>query len=163
MSQRPHLSNAPILEAILDIKAALPAGTRLERLATMHGAISDRYPKRRTRKRIEGVLDIKSEGDVRLTRSAPTEDGYMFHSQDGKRIVQARLDGFTFNQLKPYETWEKLRDEAKEHWALYLDIARPESVNRIALRFINRMELPLPFDDFKDFFNTTSRAEALFQ
>ena len=151
MSQRPHLSNAPIIEAALDILVDLPAGTRLAELTAVHRDIRERYPNRRTRKRIEGTVDVKAEGQVRVTTPPVTEDGYLFQSRDGTRIVQARLDGFSFNQLKPYGTWEALRDEAKEHWARYVDIAHPESVKRIALRYINRIELPLPITEFRDY------------
>jgi uncharacterized protein (TIGR04255 family) len=92
-----------------------------------------------------------SEGEVRVTAPPVTEDGYMFLTSDGKRILQARLDGFTLSQLKPYGTWEALRDEAKELWARYVEIARPERVNRIALRYINRIDLPLPISDFGNY------------
>jgi hypothetical protein len=114
MNQRPqpHLPNAPITEALLDSRVGLPSGTRLKQLDAMHASIRDRYPKRRTRRRIEGTLESQGD-DLRLTPSPAKEDGYLFSSADGKRIVQARLDGFTFNRLKPYDTWEALRDEAK--------------------------------------------------
>jgi uncharacterized protein (TIGR04255 family) len=148
MNQRPHLTNAPITEAVLDIQVQLPANARLGHLEAMHRDIRDRYPNRRTRHRLE--VNIKLEGEMPIA-TPPKEDGYLFQSRDGKRIVQARLDGFSFNQLKPYDTWEALRDEAKQLWARYVDIARPEIVKRIALRYINRMDLPLPFTDFSDY------------
>ena len=115
MRKRPHLPNAPITEAVLDIQVQLPASIRLGQLEAMHRDrdIRDRYPNRRTRKRVE--VNVKLEGEVPIATPAPTEDGYLFLSRDGKRMVQARLDGFSFNQLKPYGTWETLRDEAKEH------------------------------------------------
>lgn len=148
MNQRPHLTNAPITEAVLDIQVQLPASVRLGHLETMHRDIRDRYPNRRTRHRVE--VNIKLEGEAPIA-TPPKEDGYLFQSRDGKRIAQARLDGFSFSQLNPYDTWEALRDEAKELWARYVNIASPESAKRIALRYINRMELPLPITDFKDY------------
>ena len=33
-------------------------------------------------------------------------------------------------------------------------MAKPTSIERIALRYINRLELPLPFSDFKEFVRT---------
>jgi uncharacterized protein (TIGR04255 family) len=150
MNQRPHLPNAPIAEAVLDIQVQLPASVRLGHLEAMHRGIRDRYPNRRTRHRVE--VDIKLEGAVPIT--TPKEDGYLFQSRDGRRIAQARLDGFSFSQLKPYETWEVFRDEARDLWARYLDIGRPDQIKRIALRYINRMELPLPITDFKEYVRT---------
>src|SRR5689334_7230430 len=103
MSQRPHLANAPITEALLDIQVQLPTRIKLGQLEAMHREIRDRYPNRRTRKRVE--VNVQLESEVPVATPSPREDGYLFQSGDGKRIVQARLDGFTFNQLKPYDTW----------------------------------------------------------
>ena len=44
-----------------------------------------------------------------------------------------------------------LRDDAKQLWLHYVDLARPVSVARIALRYINRIEIPLPFEDYKEY------------
>jgi uncharacterized protein (TIGR04255 family) len=68
--------------------------------------------------------------------------------------VQARLDGFTFNRLKPYKDWESLRDEARKLWQHYTQIASPKNITRVALRYINRIEIPLPMRDFKDYILT---------
>lgn len=81
--------------------------------------------------------------------------GYLFHAPpDDKKIVQARLDGYTFNKLKPYNNWEEFSSEAKELWGKYLKVAKPVNVTRLALRYINRTELPLPFTDFKEYLLT---------
>ncbi len=73
---------------------------------------------------------------------------------DKLQIVQARLDGFTFSRLTPYETWERLRDEARRLWAVYAQLVQPVEVTRVAVRYINRLELPLPFDDFRQWIRT---------
>lgn len=90
-----------------------------------------------------------------LNSAAGGPDGYLFTSVDGRQVVQARLDGFTFSRLKPYDKWEALRDEARELWQHYVQIASPETVTRVALRYINRIEIPLPMRDFKDYILTT--------
>jgi uncharacterized protein (TIGR04255 family) len=58
------------------------------------------------------------------------------------------------NKLKPYARWESLRDEARTLWEDYVSVARPNVVRRIALRYINRLELPLPITDFKEYVRT---------
>jgi len=65
------------------------------------------------------------------------------------------MDGFTFSKLKPYDRWEPFRDEAKELWSIYAEVAKPVSVRRLGLRTINSLNLPLPFDDFKEYILTT--------
>jgi uncharacterized protein (TIGR04255 family) len=76
--------------------------------------------------------------------------GFMYHSVDRLQVVQARTDGFTFSRLKPYSEWDQFRNEAKALWGEYCRIAAPTRVHRIALRYINRIEVPAS-KDIKDF------------
>ena len=60
------------------------------------------------------------------------------------------MDGFTFSRLTLYETWELFRDEAYRLWEKYKEITAPV-ITRVALRYINKMEIPLPIKDFSDY------------
>lgn len=156
VSEWPQFPNPPITEALLDIRCKLPPEVSLDNLATLHEAIRDRYPNKRTRMSWQARVEIRPPGEAQVVApSSGKPDGYHFLSADGKRIVQARLDGFTFNRLKPYDRWETFRDEAKANWRVYTKVARPETVSRIALRYINRIEVPLPIKDFKEYILTT--------
>jgi uncharacterized protein (TIGR04255 family) len=99
--------------------------------------------------------------DIKLNLPAPPQVsgeskqiGYKYVSQDGKQVVQARLNGFAFSRLKPYESWKEFRAEAMELWGHYSKIAQPERITRVGLRYINRIEIPLPLDDFADYILT---------
>lgn len=70
--------------------------------------------------------------------------GLFFKSEDGRRIAQFRGDGFTFNHLKPYSSWEQIAPEALRLWDLYVQTLQPEMVTRLALRYINRLDIPSP-------------------
>lgn len=74
--------------------------------------------------------------------------GYRFTSDDKKRILQARTNGFTFSRLPQYDRWGPFCQEARELWRLYVQSTRPEQVTRVAVRYINRLELPVPIPDF---------------
>jgi uncharacterized protein (TIGR04255 family) len=145
---------APIREAVLDIRAELPTMVDLPQLSGYYERIKDRYPQKRERMRFQGEFRIQ-KGVAESSTPKAEVDGYLYTSADGKDIVQVRLDGFTLNRLQPYDRWEAIRDEAQRLWQHYLTIAKPESVIRLALRYINRIELPLPFHDFKDYVLTT--------
>jgi len=146
--------NAPITEALLDIRVELSKDIDLSKIATFHGFIKDRFPEKQ--ERIPFKVDIKvSSGE--LPTAIPTSgepDGYFFRSPNENKIAQARLDGFTFNKLKPYEKWELFRDEARKLWGLYCQVTSPIRITRIALRYINKIEIPLPMGDFKEYIKT---------
>ncbi|MBM4125009.1 MAG: TIGR04255 family protein, partial [Nitrospira sp.] len=150
MSNFTRFPRAPITEALLDIRVKLPPQIDLIRLATFHDTVKDRYPSKQERVSWQGGFQITPGTGPEMLPSSGGPDGYLFPSADGRQIVQARLDGFTFNRLKPYDKWETFRDEAKELWQQYVRIASPEVVTRLALRYINRIEIPLPMKDFKE-------------
>ena len=155
MADWPRFANAPITEALLDIRAKLPSGVDLTRLAAFQDVVKDLYPARRERFSWRGGFQIKPGEAPEVLHPSGGPDGYLFTSKDGKQIVQARLDGFTFNRLKPYDKWESFRDEARQQWERYREIATPEIVSRVALRYINRIEIPLPMKDFREYILTT--------
>ena len=57
--------------------------------------------------------------------------------------------------MKPYESWDTFRSEARKLWEIYFQLTNPVKITRIALRYINRIEIPLPFKDFKEYILTT--------
>lgn len=155
MSQWPHLPNAPITEALIDIRVKLPAVVTLETLSTFQDDIRARYPNRRERSSWQSQFEVAPGAIPRVHEPIGGIDGYLFVSPEGNQIVQARLDGFTFSRLKPYETWEQLRDEAKVLWNQYKALTRPIQILRIAVRYINRIEIPAPVVDLRRWFYTT--------
>jgi len=146
-----HLNNAPITEALVDIRVKLPPDVDIIKLESIGDLISDRYPKKKKRIRYEGKIDFKEGKPPEHKDTTPWVDGYIYTSENEKYVVQSRLDGFTLSRLKPYETWEKLRDEAYKMWEPYVKIASPEIITRVALRYINRLELPLSMGDFNEY------------
>jgi uncharacterized protein (TIGR04255 family) len=69
-------------------------------------------------------------------------DGFFFRSADAREVVQFRGDGFTFNRLTPYSSWDDIRPKAIRLFAMYLEVSRPLSVTRTATRYINRLAFP---------------------
>ncbi len=149
MAEYSLLPNAPITEALIDIRIKVIEGFDVDRFLALHDAISGQYPDKKARHKWEGKLEFK-KGAPPISDTAETVDGYIFTSTDGKQIFQARIDGFTFNRLKPYDKWETFRDEALRLWKLYKDFVSPEIV-RVALRFINKIDIPLSPETVFDF------------
>ena len=151
MATQVHLENAPIVEALVDIRVKLPPEVDIIKLESIEKLISTQYPKKKKRIKLEGTFGVR-EGEHPEHKDTPAQvDGYIYASEDEKHIVQTRLDGFTFSRLKPYEAWENLRDEAHRLWEHYVKVASPEIITRVALRYINRLELPLSMGDFNEY------------
>ena len=68
--------------------------------------------------------------------------GFKFQSSDGRDVAQFRQDGFTYNRLEPYTEWAVVRAEAVRLWRQFVEVANPARIERLALRYINRMTIP---------------------
>jgi uncharacterized protein (TIGR04255 family) len=155
MSDFPVFANPPITEALLDIHVELDSAMDISELATLQEGIAQRYPKRHNLITSASNMQIDAEGVREIAPPAIRPRGFLFLSPDERKVVQARVDGFTFNRLRPYERWRIFREEAWELWQRYINVAHPLRVVRVGLRYINRIELPLPFADLKEFVLTT--------
>jgi uncharacterized protein (TIGR04255 family) len=149
MAKYTHLEKAPITEALIDIRVKIREDLTVEQLESIYNSISGQYPDKKARHKWEGKFEFK-KGEPLVSSGTETIDGYFFTSTDQKQIFQARLDGFTFSRLQPYETWENLRDEAHKLWQKYREVTSPE-ITRVALRYINKMEIPLSSKDFSEY------------
>lgn len=145
-----------ITEAVIDFKVDFPINIDISVLKELQHKINTDYPV------CEEIVILSVQGQIQTAPSleaTATQSlvGYRFLSSDGKQIFQARLDSFTFSRLVPYNGWEKFRDEAKRLWNMYRHLTNLKSVNRVAVRYINRLDLPLSIDlplDLKDYLRT---------
>lgn len=157
MLERRHYSKAPITEALIDLQVNLPSEATLAGLNDLFSSISIEYPNQEAQLIVQG--QVTGGANVSATANQ-TQIGHVFSTHDRKQIFNARLDGFTFSQLAPYERWEFFRDEAKRLWSIYQDAMKPTAVTRLAVRYINRLDIPLPISDLKNFLRTVPEVSA---
>lgn len=150
MNIQQTLSNAPITEAVFDIRVELDKSFNYEDLEKIHEKIKDNYPTKEVSNKWEGFIEVKM-GQEPISQSTSAPNGFLFKNADGSKIFQARLDGFTFNKLKPYTNWEDFQSEAKHLWEIYQEIAQPIQITRLAIRYINTINIPL-VAELKDYF-----------
>jgi uncharacterized protein (TIGR04255 family) len=91
----------------------------------------------------------------RVSTSASTQHlGFVFASADSKQVFQVRIDGFAMSRLAPYDCWQSFRDEARRLWNTYRQVAKPSTIQRLGVRYVNRLDLPLPVLEMKDYLRT---------
>jgi uncharacterized protein (TIGR04255 family) len=148
MEPQPRYSRPPITEAIIDVRVTLPSGVTTDTLAQVQVGQEEAYP-------IRGDLFFQQTqlvpGTGIVPHPGPALIGHSFRSQEGKQIVQALMGGFVFSRLQPYEGWEPFRNEARRLWEVYRAVARPEAITRVAVRYVNRLDVPHPRADLKDY------------
>ncbi|TKS60232.1 MAG: TIGR04255 family protein [Nitrospira sp.] len=153
MARERHLAKAPITEALIDIRVKLPLDKQDPTYIKvfnqeMQKLFPGQFPQEKELRDVQMMFEI---GPPPRQETKSSHVGYRYDSEDGKRVIQTKLDSFTFSWLKPYENWEVLRRNAYTMWQVYRDLMKPEAITRIATRFINQIEIPGPLIDFDDY------------
>lgn len=147
---RKHLANAPVKEAIIDLRTSVPEAFDHERFQELKDVLSQDYPEVREQPIMQAKIKLQVGEPAGHTTQLGA--GLRFASRDGKQIAQFRTDGFTVNRLRQYTSWTKLFPEAMKLWAHYVNITNVDHVSRVAVRYINRIDLTLPVTDYADHF-----------
>jgi uncharacterized protein (TIGR04255 family) len=145
-------SNAPITEAIIDLRVKPREGLTMQIVESVRDGEEAAYPEVRKLNIARGELEI---GERVAASAVQQQVGISNISPDKKQVFQSRTDGFTFSRLAPYETWDPFRNEARRLWTLYRERVRPTEVCRLAVRYVNRFDLPGTRVELKDYFRTT--------
>ena len=145
-----HLTHAPIIEALIDCRIKAPAGFTVDAFQSLKRKIAAGYPKSEEQRGFEAELRIEG-GQVSQSTKEHGMVGLIFRSTSGENVAQFRIDGFSFSRLSPYTSWDEIFPEAFRLWKLYLDVVAPDFITRIAVRYINKLHIPLPLGDFSDY------------
>ncbi len=137
-----HLANAPITEALFDFQVSLPAASDVAVFAALRDRLRERYPSVQERRSFQATFAFGGDKPRLPEAKFGDIDGYVFATADRLNVAQFRLDGFTLNRLAPYTSWDALVPQALELWDTYVQVARPEALTRLAVRYINRLQVP---------------------
>ncbi len=149
----PQYRKPPITEAILDLRVEPRPGASAAELLAGLASLEEAFPVRREI-RFEPEFATRAGGAINgfsLTVGNLLETaalgGFRYESADGRRIVQARHNGFVFSfvgtEAERYPGWEAFRAEAHSLWETYTEAWRPVAVVRAALRYVN--QFPVDF------------------
>lgn len=154
MSSQPHYPAAPITEAIIDPRV-IPAEQDLhDKLMSLIDQVATDYPYH------EEIFEAVGQMEIRpgMSAAATAEQhriGFKGFSVDRKQIFQIRNNGYTFSRLAPYESWEPFRNAAQALWKAYQHVTQPRAISRLAVRYINRIDVPGDTIDLKHYFRTS--------
>jgi uncharacterized protein (TIGR04255 family) len=146
----PHYDRAPITEALIDIRVEARPDLRFEDLETLKKQFPD-YPQEEMRALAEGTFQF---GPSVQAVAKQTPFAKILKNAANNQVVQIGIQGFTFSRLAPYETFEKLRDEARRLWNSYREFVKPPKITRVALRYINQFNFPGPVLEPSTYLNT---------
>ncbi len=147
-----HFPNAPIVEAVFDIRARTrnelsEVQIRKQLDASLHGfTFMDSLN--------EFQHEVRFENPTESPRviSASGWKGVRYRTTDGTYIAQFGTEGFALSRLAPYQDWATLSADAAHLWRQHLELANPGEITRLGLRFINRIVIPPGDVEFENYF-----------
>ena len=133
-----HLKKAPIVEAVLDIRA------RAQQL------LDETSAKAMLESVLTGYRFLDFQQDFEFTvqiKDGPTLSdmkwgGVRFISNDEKQIAKVTNNGILFSCLAPYTNWNDFSAAGLTLWKAFQKIASPTNIHRVGIRYINKIELP---------------------
>ena len=138
----PKLTRPPLREALVDIRLReeLPASV-LPKFQAPKG-----FPVTKEMRLGQFQLKVAKDEPIRAEVLNEGALGRRFEREDGSEIVQLRRNGLTYSILKNYPGWEVLSEAAHDAWRDFLVVSGPVNVSRLAVRYINAINIPLGAD-----------------
>lgn len=135
-----HLENAPIVEALIEIKLAEPLQQEvLGSLRDCAAVLAELYPIREDLMLQQFQWQLGVPGQI---PSSPVQMGFLCKDGVNHRVVHLKLDGFGLSELKPYSYWKEFFPEAHRIWNEYRQAVGGAPTGSWSIRYINQISWP---------------------
>jgi len=141
---------APAVEVMYNIRTALPEPLDVQRfLDAVKTAFPDAFAEHQVFNAVQGAFTVKSDGtadsNVRMDAA-----GYRFVTADKHFVAHYLMQGLVLNYLPPYPGYEAAMEQLKAHWAIYKEVVGDVPMTALSLRYIDRIDIPLPTNEVLD-------------
>lgn len=150
------LSRAPIVEAIIDLRARAQIEWDESIIREQLAPRLPDYPTVHSQHVFRHELKVEAGKAAEAAIHDVGWNGLRFESGDKTNIVQFNRDGFVFSRLEPYQHWAQFLAEALQLWSVYFELAQPSEIQRLGVRFINRI-MPVERAELADYLTQPPR------
>jgi uncharacterized protein (TIGR04255 family) len=134
---QPPYPKAPIIESVIHL--AVEGKATGEQLQKLMKRFAKDYPQQETVSSVS--VAINTTGGAMTVQQQI--DGYRLKSADQADILMLFPNGVAAARLAPYPGWESLRDRAHVAWAEWRKSTGYGVLNRIGVRYINRIDIAI--------------------
>jgi uncharacterized protein (TIGR04255 family) len=142
------IKNSPIVEAVCELRFK-DATDDLTIFGKLHDKLKGIYPNKK-RSMLREIKFASTEGK---TTAIPIEtDLQQFINNEGTSLIQIGKNILTINELTPYSSWVNFYERITQVYNTYSEITGLNQVERIGLRYINKIEFVDEFIKLGDYF-----------
>jgi uncharacterized protein (TIGR04255 family) len=138
--------NPPIQEAICEFHFDESASWDSTYPGLVYSEIQDAFP----RKRSAAARGIEAEANTLRVRS---EERTRFFREDEKALIQIGPQFLSANRLAPYESWGEFSEIIRTGYTAYRELVKPTGIERMSLRYVNRIQIEEEELDLSEYFN----------
>jgi uncharacterized protein (TIGR04255 family) len=142
----------PVVEAVCELRFE---STSEQWDWTIPGLLYEQIRGQFPKKRQQSLLEVQLQPDEgKLVQQLGSPAARMqFLREDESALIQISPNVLGVNQLRPYPDWPTFRALVLNHLRIYRTIAHPESLVRIGLRYIDRVNFPMESINSDDYLN----------
>lgn len=138
----------PIIEALCEFRFEPGSPWDLAIPGLVYEKVKTGFPKRRQAKAFEVSVAASVEG---VEQRVTTTERIQFLRDDEKALIQVDRNLVAVNHLKPYPGWQQFLPLIQSGFLAYKEVVRPKGIQRIGLRYINRIEIPGQHIELEDY------------
>lgn len=149
-----HYEKPPLIEILWEIRLKSIEKWDWTIPGLFYSKIKDKFPK----KRQEDLMELELQFPIGMEGPSQqrTNKGIakmIFSNQEGSFLIQIAPNLIVCNQLKPYTHWNDFKNNSLEVFKKYLELVQLKAIDRIILRYIDRIDIPETSFDFEKYFN----------
>ncbi len=141
--------NPPIIEAVCEFRLAAESKWDMTIPGIIYERVQKDFPKKQQRVLQEIELTATEKG---MRQQVSRKDHVLFLTNDEKTFIQVGPQLLAINRLKPYTSWESFKPEIEKAFTALRKTMDVQGLERIGLRYINRIEVPTRPVDLDEYF-----------
>lgn len=142
-------ANCPLVEAVCELRLTRDSKWDLTIPGLIYEKVKDEFPNKEQRLIQEAELTKDSQG---MQQQIRTSERAVFLSSDRRTFIQVGPRLLAINRLKPYLSWDEFKPRIERAFTTLAGTVDIEGIQRIGLRYINRIEIPCASVDLDDYF-----------
>ena len=132
--------NPPLIEALCEFRFEPSQPWDWTIPGLVYDKIKSDFPKKRQQNVLQVELQAEREEVAQSVKGGIAR--MQFLRDDEHALIQVGPDLLVINHLKPYPTWRVFSEMIANGLSVYRQVANPQGIRRIGLRYINRIEIP---------------------
>lgn len=144
--------NPPIQEVVCDFQFAPDGPWDLALPGLIYTQLKEEYPRRLPARHqsLETLIQVGPEG---IRQQTVSQENLRFWRDDDAGVISVGPNRLSISHYRPYPGWEGYLSIIRMVYAAYVDNVSPQSIDRLGLRYVNRISFNEDLIDLEDYFD----------